>query len=101
MEISVKWPRVATWLREQVQRWKRRDIIPATDLSMRESIQLKAIVEKAACPGCTQKGTLLLNKAVRAPDGWEVDISCKNCDFQAVINSRGHEIIGISRRPDK
>lgn len=59
--------------------------------------QVKAQVKNNSCPACSQQ-KLKLQAYVVGPQGWEITMSCDNCNFRGVVNHEGFEFIRVDSK---
>jgi len=80
-------------------RFKRRKHEATFLNTLREVEHFKALIKAQACPACGQKEkSLLLDKFVRNPRGWDAEVSCSNCTFLGIVNSEGFDFKQISSK---
>jgi len=82
-----------------IARLRRRKHEPTFLATLSEVESFKALIKKQPCPACGQSGkSLLLDKFVRNPKGWDAEVSCSNCTFHGIINSEGFDFKQISSK---
>lgn len=64
---------------------------------VKEINDFKKLVSDTPCVGCTQK-SLQLDGFMKGATGWEAQISCKNCNFKATMNSTGFDAKQITSK---
>ena len=80
------------WL-TKIQRRKHEPTFTAT---LGEIDSFKQLVMKSGCPGCGQQ-TVKVVMFGRGPNGWEAQVSCKNCGMKGIVNSTGFKFEGLEK----
>ena len=65
--------------------------------TLEETDQFKQLVAKAKCQACGQQ-SLKLSRFERGVLGWEIEMTCGNCNFKGVVNSQGHKLEQIDSK---
>jgi len=78
-------------------RYRRRKHESALLATLEEVKSFKDLIGHQHCTACGQNG-LILNHFVRNPKGWDVEVSCGNCNFHGVVNSEGFDFKQINSK---
>jgi len=79
-----------------IERFKRRHAEPTFTSTLTEIDSFKRLVAESLCPGCSQH-TVKVVMFGRGPEGWEAQVSCKNCLMKGVVNSTGFKFEGLEK----
>lgn len=83
--------------REFIQALKRENSQEIFTETIRETEQFKQLVSKTKCSACGQT-SLKLAVFEHGVLGWEIQVSCENCNFKGVVNSQGHKLERIDSK---
>ena len=89
-------------LEEWLFKQKRRGMTVVWSKEIAEANQFKKLVEQTKCPACDKP--LKLRKFERGPKGYEAEVTCEGCNFNALLNSgwtRFENIDSIGRAREK
>ena len=78
-------------------RFKRRFHEDAFLDSLDETTQFQQLIMQEDCLACRQK-TLELQEYHRTSHGWEATIVCRNCHFNGIVNSDGHDLYAVNSK---